>query len=159
MKHLMRTRKRRGAALAEFGPALFLFFIVIFFPLMDLFGLTAAYACGWYANFVCTRELSMRRINDSGIVINEVTAQFSPGGAAGGLARFVGVGGQGGSITHAVVPPAAVGGQPVVTCSSQVTAVPFITVPFLGAVAAIPGLTGPVTFTIQSQRPREVTQN
>lgn len=154
-----RKNRRKGSAIAEFGPALFVFLVIIFFPMLNIIGMAASYCCGWYSNFMYTRELAVRRQQEGvgGVVANEITAQFAPAGPGSGIAAFVTNGAGGGSIVQ-VVPPvynAANGGQPAtVLATTRVNAVPFISVPWFGN---IPGLTSAATFNITSERPREVT--
>lgn len=162
MKTVQKSRKHRGSAITEFGPALFLFFIVIFFPMLDLLDLAAVYCCGWYANFVCVRELAVRPQAQAGNVVNEINAEFTTNaGAAKGIGDFIGVNSPGGSLVQVPgFPPAAVGVggtnlPPIVTCATTITAPPFLTVPFVPA--NVPGLSGNIVFTITSERPREVT--
>lgn len=146
----MRSKRRqRGSAIAETGPAMFLFFILIFFPLMDLIGLAAIYCCGWYANFMCVRELSVRKKVDEASVKNEVNTEFM----ATGIANFIGIR----NINHSVVYTDSVNGQPgVVSCTTSITGKPFLTVPIPGV--TVPGLNSDITFTTATERPREVNQ-
>ncbi|MBX9569909.1 MAG: hypothetical protein K2X77_13510 [Candidatus Obscuribacterales bacterium] len=145
-------RRKKGSSITEFGPSLFLFLIVIFFPLLDMLGMAAVYGCCWYLNFMCVRELSVRKESEAAAVQNEVNAAFD----ATGFARFIGIDSINEDVKHSVsYTPAAAGQQALVSCSTEVTAKPFITVPlpFVNA----PGLNADVKFTIGSQRPREVT--
>lgn len=146
-----RRKDSKGSAITEFGPALFVFLIMIFFPLMDVIGIGAVYCCGWYCNFMVTRELAVRRQSDAGAVATEVNTQFMNSG----LANFVGIRTVADLVHTPVYNPAnTVTGQPAeVVCTSRVTAQPFLTIPFL---PSIPGLSAPMTFTMTQARPREV---
>lgn len=168
----MSQRKRKGSAITEFGPAVFIFLILIFFPLMDLLGVAAVYCCGWYANFLTTRELAVRTAADGGlaggspakntdsaatsggIVATEINTEF----VKSGICSFIGINASNlaTKLTHSVVYSGAKDGgtPPQVTCTSSITASPFLPIPFFNGV---PGLGSDVTFTIQAQRPREVT--
>ncbi len=142
-------KRKKGSAITEFGPALFLFVVIIFFPLLDVIGISCVYCCGWYCNFLVTRELAVRKQADglNGTVANEVNAQF----IQTGIAKFIGISGAN-DLVHTANYPG--GNPPIVECTSNVTGQPFITIPFI---PAVPGLSAPVTFTMGSQRPREVT--
>lgn len=164
----MSQRKRKGSAITEFGPSLFIFLILIFFPMMDLLGVAAVYCCGWYSNFLVTRELAVRTATDGGapsspapntsvsspnggIVATEINTEFKKTG----ICAFIGVRNDSDLAHSAVYEGAKPGGIPAqVTCTSRITAQPFLPIPFFGGV---PGLGAPITFTIQAQRPREVT--
>lgn len=165
----MSQRKSKGSAITEFGPALFLFLIVIFFPLMDILGMAAVYCCGWYSNFITTRELAVRTAADGGLgtpppakdagrsatttggtVANEVNTEF----LKTGIASFVGVTAAG--LTHAVtyIGPTSAGDPPQVECRTTVRSKPFLTIPFI---PNVPGLSADIDFTMAATRPREVT--
>ncbi len=167
MNARQQRRRDNGSAIAEFGPALFVLLIIIFFPLMDFLGLAAAYCMGWYCNYNVCRELSVRKENERDQVFSECnTALFNTG-----LIAFVGCKTHTDTDSTPASPPvpsapsdlfhhadygAAAGGfQPIVTLTTQVTAQPFITVPFI---PAVPGLSAPAAMVFTSQRPREVTQ-
>ena len=147
-------RGKKGSAITEFGPSLFLFLVVIFFPLLDMLGLAAVYCTAWYANYMCVRELSVRKMSEgvNGTVGNETNAAFD----GTGFARFIGIQNVNNDIIHNVsYSPVVQGTQPTVTCNTTVKAKPFIHVPL--PFVTCPGLNADVTFTIGSQRPREVT--
>ncbi len=148
-----RRRTKKGSAITEFGPSLFLFIIVIFFPLLDMLGMAAVYCTCWYANFMCVRELSVRKEGDMSDVIKEVNKAFNETG----FARFIGIDDIDDDMKHQVSyqPKGSDGQQATVTCTTSVKAKPFINVPIPFVQA--PGLNSDVTFTIGSQRPREVT--
>lgn len=148
----LKRRTKKGSAITEFGPSLFLFIIVIFFPLLDMLGMAAVYCTCWYANFMCTRELSVRKKDDMDDVIKEVNKAFNETG----FARFIGIDNIDQDMKHTVsYEPAEPGRQATVSCTTAVTAKPFIHVPIPFCTA--PGLNADVTFNIGSQRPREVT--
>lgn len=144
-------RRKKGSAIAEFGPALFVFLILLFFPLMDILALTAVYCCGWYCNFLTTREAAVRRQADGPTAANEITTAFYNTG----LAKFVGVP----SVTdiNHTLTYSSTDNPPTVRCTTTILGKPFLTLPQLPSVPNIPGLTGDITFTMQSIRPREVT--
>lgn len=146
------NRKSKGSAITEFGPSLFLFLIIIFFPLLDMLGMAAVYGTCWYANFMCCRELAVRREGEKDNVVTEVNTAFGNSG----FSKFVGIGDVNKDIKHVVTYSTPTPGQQAtVTCETTVVAKPFISVPV--PLITAPGLNAPMTFTIGSQRPREVT--
>lgn len=152
--HSQQKRRKKGSAITEFGPALFLFIIIIFFPMLDFLGLCAAYCAGWYCNFMACRELSVRKKDEglNGTVFTEVNGNLF----TSGLVHFIGIKTEADLVHTASYPdPATTGQQPEVVCTTNIKATPFITIPFWGNV---PGLNAPMDFVIVSSRPREVTQ-
>lgn len=136
-------RRRKGSAISETGPALFMFLIIIFFPLLDVMGLAAQFACCWYHNHLMMEELVVRKQTDAGQVHNEVEARFDHSG----LAKFANVD----SITDNVTYTNAAAGQPAsVQCVSTLNGRPFIALPFLGFTQT--------RFTVSSQATREVVE-
>ena len=57
-----KQRPSTGSAIAEFGPALFVIFILLVFPLIDLIGLTATYADCLYLNALLLRQASTEKV-------------------------------------------------------------------------------------------------
>lgn len=158
----VRQRRKKGSAIAEFGPALFLFIIVIFFPMLDMLGLLASYCMGYYCNFMACRELTVRKKHEAGDVFTDVNAALFQSG----IVQFLGMkthddsnaGGPGSAdLAHkADYIDGANGMQPMVQCTTYVRATPFLSIPWWGN---CPGLNAPMDFVIVSQRPREVTQD
>ncbi len=144
--------RKKGSAITEFGPALFLFVVIIFFPMLDLLGLCAAYCAGWYCNFMVCRELAVRKEKDRTIVFDEVNDNLF----SSGIVPFIGVKTKADMAHEATYEQAGSNGmQPMVTCKSTIKATPFITIPWW---TGVPGLNEQMVFEITSARPREVTQ-
>jgi hypothetical protein len=137
-------RRRRGNAIAETGPALFMFLIIIFFPLLDVMGIAAQFACGWYHNHLMLQELSVRHNDQGGTVHNEIMAQFG----ATGLSKFAGITDINDAITYS--PKDNTGKPEFVTCVSTISGKPFIALPFIGFTKT--------SFTISGEATREVTE-
>lgn len=136
-------RRRKGSAIAETGPALFMFLIIIFFPLLDVMGMAAQFACCWYHNHMMMQELSVRKNTEGALVHAEVEARFDHSG----LAKFANVD----TITDDVTYQNAALGQPAfVNCTSTLTGRPFIALPFLGFTQT--------KFSISGQATREVVE-
>lgn len=146
----MRLRRRnRGSSISEFGPALFIFFLIIFFPLIDILSMTALYGTCWYINFVITNQAARSRASQAQQIADDQKAAIMQTG----LAAFLKV--QAGDVTTAITfPPAAAGEQPTVVCTTTLTGQPFVTVPFF---IDVPGLNKPLTFVVSSEQTREST--
>lgn len=136
--------RRRGSAITEAGPALFMFLIIIFFPLLDIMGIAAQFGCGWYHNHLMLQELPVRLESEAGTVHNEIYAKFG----ASGLAKFAGIT----SITDATdYSNKPTDGQPwTVKCTTTIEGKPFIALPFLGFTKT--------KFTISNEATREVKE-
>jgi hypothetical protein len=150
------TRRKTGSAIAETGPALFVFFILIFFPLLDVIGMAAQYGAGWYLNHLVTRELacSRRQPPNGGPVAVAINNDFQQTG----IGSFVGIQ----AINHNVEYQPGVGVQPpagevaTVRCTTTINARPFITVPFF---TNVPGLNQNMDLQFSNVRPREDTRD
>ncbi len=63
MWHLARNRKgssrnHNGSQMAELPPALFILFVAVFFPLLDMLYIFIAYCAGWYLNQIELRQIA-----------------------------------------------------------------------------------------------------
>jgi hypothetical protein len=148
-KIMLRRRRASGSAIMETGPALYVFLLLILFPMMDLLFIGVDYCGSWYLNHMITRELALRKRPEWPAVITEVGGPSSPfrNGGVGSFMHVI-------SDTHT---PTAIGNvgdneRLRVRCTSAVTCAPFLQLPIPGS---IPGLSGPATFTFTSERPRE----
>ena len=145
----MRSRQRfhRGSAIIETGPALFVLFILILFPLIDLLGISAQYGAGWYLNQMVTRELACCREQklDGGTPAAAVKADF----LKTGIGNFL----KAEKIQQKVIytnPPAP--DMPSVTCTTTIKATPFIYVPLP---FDVPGVSAPLEIQYCCARLRE----
>lgn len=138
---MMYRTRRRGSAIAEFGPAIFIFFVIIFFPLLAILGLGLQYACGWYLNHTTAREVAVTRQSEWGTAITDCRTQFE----GSSLHNFIK-----GTYTGAATPDP--GQPPSVTVTTTATFKPFISIPFVG-------ITDRMTFTYVTTRPREEVRN
>lgn len=84
-------RTRRGSTITEAGPALFILFCLLFFPMLDLLGLLLAYYSGYLLNTWQTREAALLRAvdttNPAGLIQQGLPEQWR----ANGLGRFVNI--------------------------------------------------------------------
>ncbi|SRR5579875_209709 len=157
-------RTKSGSSIAEFGPALIILLVLGFFPMLDLMGMVAAYACCWYLNNL---QVSMLRENlavtspDGQQVqssnlqnildqqVNPMTQQFGQT-PIGALAHVQPIPLDAGSVQIGPVPGSSWGGSAAnpeaatfqVTVTTRVNSSPFLPIPF------IPGLSGQTTYQI-----------
>ncbi len=133
--------------MTETGPALFILFIVVFFPMLDLVGLTCSYGMCWYLNYSLSNEIARsRKAEGPEIVTRSVEAMTSSG-----FGKFLGIGS--GSVTI----PAPVyndeANPPTVVVTTSMKVKPFVAVPWF---RPVPGLNAPINFTVTSQLTREL---
>lgn len=144
----MRSKRReRGSAIAEFGMSLFVIFIVLFFPMVDLAAVCTTYGFCWYFNSMETRELSCRTKaeGEGGTVHQELVNAWKQTG----FHSFIG----GESTTY--ISQVSYEPSDTVTNTTRITTRPFLTVPFFNGV---PALGAPYTVVITSSRLREETK-
>ncbi len=167
------TKRKRTGSIAEFGPALFVLLVLIFFPMIDLIQMGVAYMS---CNFMNEQQLNHLSTNlqvvtntsssgfpafsaySIGIAVNDLNTfrTFLNHSAFARLANIVPLG----SISAANI------GQPIyrptentyyVQFSSTITSNPFLFIPFFHG---IPGIGAPYTYTIAGEKPVEtVVQN
>jgi hypothetical protein len=169
MRHA--RRRRKGQALAEFGPAGFIILVVIMYPMIDFLYMSVAYCYGWYCNHLVVRNVAtVDPTNAAAVgtaVSNAVNAWGGSGMGAtilGGLARtnpqnqivFLLIDNASNAVTgNSGVPAPA----PTTTTSvgyaqvtTQITVYPFLPIPWMGTCQ---GINAPITFNYQDQRPQE----
>ncbi|MCW5823031.1 MAG: hypothetical protein KIT34_09530 [Cyanobacteria bacterium TGS_CYA1] len=148
--HKLNTKSKRqigGSALTETAPAIFILFIIILFPLIDLMYMAFAYSIVWYLNHLEVRELAVREPIETSQALTEIDTQF----LGVGLAKFVGL--TPGQIQHPLPNKAVRSGTPeTVTLTTQARVMPFLSLPFIMPVA---GINQPVIFTVTSNRLQE----
>lgn len=143
---LRHRRRKSGSAIIETGPALYVFLLLIFFPMIDLMFIALDFGGCWFLNHSVTREVALRRQADWGAAITDIDGPFK----AGGIGQFMHITSSSHTTTNL--------GQPTdpdrmkVRVVSDITCAPFLQLPIPGA---IPGLSGPVTFRFTSERSRE----
>jgi hypothetical protein len=140
-----RRARKRGSAMAELGPALFILLIVIFFPLLNLamFGLTY-FCCGTLTDLQADKAKVLPRsiaMSDLGPVKNTVPDAWQKTGL-GAFAKLSA------PLETAISYPVLANGMHV-RVSTRFTASPFMPIPFI---PGVPALSAPVTFTFTSQR-------
>jgi hypothetical protein len=144
-----RTRRRQaGSAISEFGPALFLFLIFMFFPVIDVISMGFAYSSATTLNDLQLREAARQPKTQvmamDGLVQEKIPEQWK----ASTLSFLVA---PQSNIQTAVSYRAGVGAV-YVTLATTVSFRPLLPIPFLNS---IPGLGAPLTLTINGTRPLE----
>ena len=147
-------RKSCGSAIAEFGPALGLILIFFFFPTVDLLAVGMSYGFCMVLNNNQVHEASLlpasKATDPSGTVMLGIPNQW-----LNGMGHFVKMSGS--PQTKVAYRDGETGSDNVtdkiVTVTTTVICNPFLTIPV--PAVNIPGLNGPMTFSITSERPME----
>ncbi len=149
------TRKPNGSTLADFGPALLILFILIFFPLLDLLGICLDYGLCMILNYNQVHEASLIPSKDAtdeaGPIKKTIVDQWSKGmGSFVGLAKPITT-----TITYTTAPQedASNNADKSVKVVTTVVCSPFLTIPIPFVHA--PGFNEPFTFEIASERQME----
>ncbi|MFN8656093.1 MAG: hypothetical protein U0105_07120 [Candidatus Obscuribacterales bacterium] len=145
----LRLRSRRGSAITETGPALFVLLLLIFFPLIDLLGIAANYCFCFLMHNAELREIALRRpiAADASQGIQRVDNEFT----RTAFANFLKLSSS--DVTH--VGPTWVthpDNSMTVQLQTRVVCEPFLRIPFF---VAIPGLSADMPFTFSTTRPQE----
>jgi hypothetical protein len=147
-------RKSRGSAIAEFGPALGIILIFFFFPMIDFLSVGMSYGFLMVLNYNQVHEASLLPASaaqdPNGSVKKAIPNQW-----LNGMGQFVKMSG---SPQTTVAYRNGVEGSDTVTDKivSVTTAVvcnPFLTIPL--PCINVPGLNGPMNFSVTSERPME----
>lgn len=155
-----KNRSRRGSAIAELGPALFVLLILIFFPMLDLMGAAADYAFANLLHNAEIREIAVR-VPDEGqkeTIAQQADKDFI--NTMPGYAQFCGIKvadvGNDAKIKHSIQyiksDPANPDEITEVQVATTVSFKPFLVIPYMDG---IPGLGGNMTFTVATTRPQE----
>lgn len=144
-----RYRRKRGAAIAETGPALFLLLIIIFFPMLDLLEMGAAYVFASIYHDYVTREIAIRTPEAGGNAAakEKVNAEFR----GSGFFSFLKMQNNDMRVDEVKYLP-DMSNPTQVEVTTTVTVRPFIIIPFF---ANVPGMGAPVDYKHTSQRPQE----
>jgi len=149
-----KIRQRKGSAIAEFGPALILVLIFFFFPTIDLLAVGMSYGFCMVLNYNQVHEASLlpasKATDSSGVVIKGIPEQW-----LNGMGHFVKMSGS--PQTAITYRDGQTGSDNVtdkiVSVTTTVVCTPFLNIPI--PAVNIPGLNGPMTFSIYSERPME----
>lgn len=143
-------RNRRGNQIAEFGPAIFILFVMLLIPMMVLVYVGLGFACGWYLNFMCVRSCAVVKKYDMFNAINMQTAAWYNSG----LPKFTGASVLSNVPTRVeTISTNTTGGQTLnvtrgfVRVTTVVSIKPFVSIPMVPM--------GPFVFTYNGERPVE----
>lgn len=154
-----RIRSQYGASgMAEFGPALGILLIAIFFPLIDLLSVCVSYGLVVVLNNNQVHEASLLPYTDAGNPTG-VVMKGIPDSWSGGMGHFVKK--EGNIVTevgYRVGQKSSDSGNKdvidrIVRVTTTVKCSPFLPIPL--PVANVPGLNGPMLFTVSSERQME----
>jgi hypothetical protein len=154
---MARKRNRRyGGAIAETGPALFLFFVCVFFPMLDLLYIVAGYGFGWFLHSTEVRECSVRKPDNSAGSQYVKIADDDFFKNAKGMAEFLGFNDANRStrIRHdgPVFTDGANGAPGEVRLTTSVDIKPWLYIPFI---PGVPGLSKDIPVSFTTIRPQE----
>lgn len=157
-KRCPRRQMTGGAQIAEFGPALGLVLICFFFPMINMLSLALDYGLCMVLNINQVHEASLIPMNDATDPSGQV-CKIIPDQWLNGMGKFVKIVGypqtdvtyRDGETGPDKVTDKVVMVQTTVVCS------PFLPVPL--PCGNIPGLNGPLTFSINAERPVENPDN
>ncbi len=153
---MLRRRNLKGQELAEFGPTLFIIFIVVLFPALNLLYFLAAYSAGWYVNHMIVRELSVTSVSNWGPVVYNKIQQWDNSS----LSHFTGYITPINSINSGTNPSAMLvpstntssSSPPLVRVTTNLNIPSFLNIPYFNNV---PGLGKPVPMTFSEQYPQQ----
>jgi len=152
-------RSQSGASgMSEFGPALGVLLIAIFFPLIDLLSVCVSYGLVVVLNNNQVHEASLLPYTDAGNPTGAVMKGI-PDTWSNGMGHFVKK--EGNVVTqvgYRVGQKSSDSGNKdiidrIVRVTTTVKCSPFLPIPL--PVANVPGLNGPMLFTVSSERPME----
>ncbi len=146
---MKKKRKCHGQELAEFGPTLFVIFILLLFPALGLLYFLAAYSAGWYFNHMMVRELSVTSFaNWATVETNKVNLWNTSS-----LKSFTG------TITTAALNPAPMlvassnpNSPQLVKVTTNINIPSFVNIPFFNTV---PGLGQPIPMKFTEEYPQQ----
>lgn len=163
-------RNARGGSIAEFGPALFLIFVVALFPLLNVIGLALKYADCYFLYNIVSREAGVATIihqnpstNPPSITSVDLSASTNPNGSVNNVIKTWQQSGMG-AFANVVSTPTqtctvdnAEGTATARFVHVQLTVIcnPFLKLPL----PPIPGFSAPITFQYNGRTTVENLRN
>ncbi|MDP3506989.1 MAG: hypothetical protein Q8T09_03290, partial [Candidatus Melainabacteria bacterium] len=146
-------RSARANSMVEFGPALIILLICIFFPLVDMLAVALAYCNGQVLNSNQVHEASLvdwhEAVSPNGTVCKGIPDQW-----LNGMGKFVKVSSPPSTLISYRDGESTTGvTDKIVSVTTTLACTPFLSIPL--PVFNIPGLNGPMVFSITSERPME----
>ena len=149
-----RKRRAGGSAIAEFGPALGIILICFFFPTIDMLAVGMAYGFVMVLNNNQVHEASLLPASES-TNSNGMVKKGIPDAWLSGMGHFCNLSGY--PATDVSYRDGTTGSDKVtdqiVIVKTTAVCNPFLPIPL--PFANVPGLNGPMTFAISSERPME----
>jgi hypothetical protein len=145
-----KIRRRSGNAITETGPALLLFFLFVFFPLLDVLYMGCGFGFAWLLHNHELREVSVNRPAEATTSLAKADADFFAN--AKGMASFLKLTSVA-SVQHdapVFVPDAAQAKE--VTLTTRVQIKPWL---YIQIVPNVPGLSADVPLTFTTSKPQE----
>ena len=149
-----RRNKKGGTNTVELAPALFILLVIVMIPAIDMLHIGVAYAFGWYANFLATREASCTGPDPGTNGTGNVAAQNAADKATAtwaqtGLGRFIHAPPPVNNPVNPNYPPDVDndGRNDFCLVTTRVQVIPMFNFPGLAA--------GPITFQYTTVRPLE----
>jgi hypothetical protein len=136
-------KKLGGTGTVELAPALFILLIVILIPCLMIIHMGLAYACGWYANHLATREAACAGYLNAQTAADNATLVWSQSG----LGKFVHAPPPTNTLIDVPPTPDPTTGYQEVTVTTTVKVLPLFQLPFVDS--------APVTFQYSATRPFE----
>lgn len=144
------TRRQRGSAITETGPALLFFFLLVFFPLLDVLYMGCGFGFAWLLHNEELREVSVSKPALATTALAKADTDFFTN--ARGMASFLKLTSES-SVQHDApifLPDAA---KPTeVTLTTRVQIKPWL---YIQVVPNVPGLSTDVPLTFTSSKPQE----
>lgn len=150
---MRRRRGENGSQIAEFGPALALFILLIIFPLINLAYVACAYGSSWFLNHRIVRELALTNPNDEKAV-QAAESRVGESWASTGIAGLIGITQSNYSekVTNKDLTYTPTTNPNFVSLTSEVKVRPLFLMP---AFASVPGLGADMTFVFTEEQPLE----
>jgi len=147
-------RQAKGAAVSEFGPAVYLLLIGFFFPLVDFINIGFEYGCGFTLNYFqacqCAAVAKSEATDPTGLVMFGIPEQWKNMGL-GRFCKLVGDPQTEISYKDGQLETNGVQDKNIIL-STKISANPLLYVPLFPGVT---GLTAPITFQFVQERPLE----
>ncbi|MBX9877212.1 MAG: hypothetical protein K2Y22_02030 [Candidatus Obscuribacterales bacterium] len=146
-------RGQRGSQLAEFGPAMGIFILLIVFPLINFAYIGCAYGASWFLNHIMVRELALTNPKDKDAV-EAAEDRIGQNWANTGLASLIGItpANYSTKVTNKDLTYTPSQNPDFVRLTSEVKVKPLVP---MQAFADVPGLGADLTFSFTEEQPLE----
>jgi len=163
----VKNRRKRGSAIAEFGPALYVLLFFVFWPMLNLLMLGLTYSDCLYLHNILLRQAAVENVlvkNSSGQLATDLTCSTSASGSLNilienwtnsGLGKFVNLLAM---PTQTAYVDLSEGSQytKFIHVTLNVESQPFLNIPFF---LPVPGLNAPIQFVLSGRAVIEYIPN